>query len=311
VLMAVVLCWAAEGLCRAGMAQEGGAGKDAKTATESTSTASAVVADGASATTSSALTGEKATTYPQDIARILNRGKLIVGLYCSDKPPFVMTNEDGSLHGLDIDIATMVAKEFGVALEYDRTSKSYTELVDNVRDGKVDMVICKLSRTLKRAMEIRFSDPYLIFCQTLCLNKKFMARNHIPVEFPVDALREKEFLIGVREKTSYVEYAKALFPKAKIVEGKWDELVGKLQQNQIDGLFRDEDTIRRLIQTRPDLAIDVSAYVLTDRKDPICIGIPPQSAQLQMWVNLLLDQKMPTRKTVADLIREYPIVNVD
>ena len=39
----------------------------------------------------------------------------------------------------------------------------------------------------------------------------------------MDYLRQAKVKIAVREKTSYVEYARQMFKNAEIIEGKWED----------------------------------------------------------------------------------------
>ena len=102
-----------------------------------------------------------------DIKKILSRGKLIVGLYCNDQPPFFMLNPKDELYGVDIALAKDIAAKFGVALEFNRNAKTFKELTEMVARGDVDVVISVLSRTLDRAKTISFTKPYVVLRQAL------------------------------------------------------------------------------------------------------------------------------------------------
>lgn len=241
------------------------------------------------------------------ISEILKRGVIRVGIYSQDKPPFVMTKNDGTLYGLDIDIAKDIAREMGVKVEFDRSSKSYAEMVERVSSGQdFDIVICKLSCTMQRALKARFSAPYLQFYQALALNKKFIARNKIDSKYPITQLKNMNFKIGIRTATSYVEYARSIFPKAEIIEGKWEDLVEKMLKGEIDGVMRDEYTIYRMLRKDPDIALYINIYTMIDRKDPICIAAPFENSMLQYWLNLYVDNNFPNPLNSDYLIKNYP-----
>ncbi len=253
-----------------------------------------------------------AKTQPQtaiepDIENILQRGILRIGIYHKDKPPFIMTQKDGSLYGIDIDLANKIGQKLGVDVEFDRTSKSYSELIERVSKGQdFDLVICKMSSTMNRARKVRFSKPYLIFHQGLALNKRFLSANKIKSDYPIAGLREMQFKVGVRVATSYVEYAKNLFPKAEIVEGEWKEIVEKLLIGELDALMRDEYTLMTMVKKNPDIALRLNIYRIKDRKDPIAIAAPVKNSMLQYWLNLYLDSYFPLPMTSDDLIVDYP-----
>jgi polar amino acid transport system substrate-binding protein len=241
---------------------------------------------------------------PDDMAKILKRGALIVGIYYKDKPPFVMTGKSGELYGFDIDLAKDIAQKLGVGIEFNNEATSYQELHDFAARGKVDVVICKFSRTYHRAKNLKFTTPYLTLKRAMLVNKMYAAKHGI-TEYPMDFLKENNVKIGVREKTSYVEFARNTFPKARIVEGKWEQLIKDLQANRIQALVRDEYVIRTLLRNNPEKALYFSVYLLKDQKDYIAMAVPQDSTQLLYWLNMYLDTKA-LNKDVADLINEYP-----
>lgn len=246
---------------------------------------------------------------PADMAEILKRGKIIVGIYYKDKPPFVMINETGELYGFDIDIAKDIAKKLGVGLEFNSEAKSYKQLHQLVAEKKVDVIICKFSRTYNRAKNLKFTNPYLTLRRSMLVNKMFASKHKIK-DYPIDFFKENNVKIGVREKTSYVEFAKNMFPKAEIVEGTWEQITNDLKEGKLQAVVRDEYEILKLIKNNPDMALYLSVYILKDQKDCIAMAVPPTSNQLLYWLNMYLDTK-ELDKTVEDLMNEYPEIFKD
>ena len=253
---------------------------------------------------------KKTAEYPADIQKIIDRGKIVVGLYYKDKPPFIMTNPKGVLYGLDIDLARNIAKSLGVDVEFNREAGSYKELHEIASTGKtargnpVDVVISKFSRTYERAKSVRFTQPYLTFRQALIVNKIQAAKNKIE-DYPMDYLRQAKVKIGVREKTSYVEYAEELFKNAEIIEGKWEDIVKMVVEGKVTAVLRDEYEIMKLVKRNPELAIKISVYILKDRKDHIAMAVPCDSINLLAWLNMYLDSR-PEILTAKDIIKKYP-----
>ena len=96
-----------------------------------------------------------------DIARIVNRGELVVAILAQDTPPFVYEKE-GDLRGVDIDLVREIGKQLKVPVRFDRTAKTYDGVVELVANGQADMAVSKLARTLKRAQTVLFSEPYML-----------------------------------------------------------------------------------------------------------------------------------------------------
>jgi ABC-type amino acid transport substrate-binding protein len=88
-----------------------------------------------------------------DIARILNRGEIIVAVMAIDTPPF-FEEKNGVMSGIDIDLVNEIAAELKVGVRYERSAKTFNQVVEVVADGKADFGISKLARTLTRAQMI-------------------------------------------------------------------------------------------------------------------------------------------------------------
>ena len=258
----------------------------------------------------SAAEAQKTAEYPPDIQRIIDRGKLIVGLYYKDKPPFIMSTPAGGLYGLDIDLAGDIAKRLGVDVEFNREARSYQELHQIASKGKtaqgnpVDVVISKFSRTYERAKSVRYTQPYLTFRQALIVNKVHAAKYKIE-DYPMDYLRQAKVKIGVREKTSYVEYAAEMFKNAEIIEGKWEDIVKMVLAGELTAVIRDEYETMKLVKRNPELAIKISVYILKDKKDHIAMAVPCDSINLLAWLDMYLASRQEVL-TAKDIIEKYP-----
>ena len=140
--------------------------------------------------------------------------------------------------------------------------------------------------------------------QAFIVNKLYATKNKIE-KYPMDYLKSAAVKIGVREKTSYVEYDKDMFKNAIIVEGKWEKLIEMLVKGEITAVMRDEYEILKLIKKNPELAIKVSVYILKDKKDHIAMALPPDSVHLLAWLNIYLDSNSIIFNA-QDVIKKYP-----
>jgi polar amino acid transport system substrate-binding protein len=84
---------------------------------------------------------------------------------CLSFTPFGFTNPQGQPDGYDVDIAKELAKDMGVKLEVVDTTSS--NRIPNLQTNKVDVVFCNFTRTLERAKEISFTDPYVVATEGL------------------------------------------------------------------------------------------------------------------------------------------------
>ena len=92
------------------------------------------------------------------LADIRSRGVLRVG-YHSDNLPFSYFNWEGDLVGFDVDMAHQLAREMRVTLEF--VPFEFDTLAGQLNNGEFDVAMSGITITTDRAMEVRFSQPYL------------------------------------------------------------------------------------------------------------------------------------------------------
>lgn len=89
--------------------------------------------------------------------RVLTSGVLRVGTTL-DYPPFSFRDADGEPDGIDVALAKMLAASLGVRAEF--VASSWPTLMDDFAEGRFDIGMSGISRTLTRARVAAFSAPY-------------------------------------------------------------------------------------------------------------------------------------------------------
>ncbi len=254
--------------------------------------------------------GEKAvpaqvrSSMSPDIKRILERGKLVVAILGKDNPPFFTSAGSDRLEGLDVKIASEIAKQLGVAVEFDRTAKTFNEVVDRVYRLDADIAISKLSRTLSRAKLVRFSSPYLKMRQGLLVNRLQLAQQ-TRGRSVTETIRDLRGEVGVIKGSSYVNFLKQKFPQAEIVEmSSWSEIVEAVTKGKILAGYRDELEIKKVVFNQPNIALNLKTIALTDTQDFIAMALPWDSQQLLAFVNQYLET-IPSKYTADTILKEY------
>jgi polar amino acid transport system substrate-binding protein len=241
---------------------------------------------------------------PPDIQRIVDRGKLIVAVLGNSNAPFFMTAEDGQPAGLDIQLAQALADQLGVELELNRAPETFNAVVDTVYYRGADMAISKISRTMKRAVRVRFSHPYLTMRQGLLINRLLLAQQ-TNSDNVIETIRELTGDVGVIKGSSYVGFLQQKFPQATIVElESWEDIVTAVSQGDILAGYRDELEIKKVVKTKPDAALQLKTAVLTDTQDALAMVFPWESAHLLAFANQYLDT-LPTEYTVDSILEEF------
>lgn len=117
----------------------------------------------------------KKETPKDDLTKILERGKLIVGVR-DDTAPFGFRDEKGNLVGYDIDLAKNIAKGIlGSEKKLEFVPVTASNRIIKLSSGEVDMLIATMSITNNRLQILNFSAPYYFAGQAILVNKSSKA----------------------------------------------------------------------------------------------------------------------------------------
>lgn len=236
-----------------------------------------------------------------EIARIVARGELIVAVLNRDTVPFVY-EKDGKLIGADIDIIEQVSAELKVPIRYDRSAKTYDQIVEIVATGRADLGVSKLARTLKRAQFVLFSDPYMRLEHSLLINR--LAFAGVARDKSVSqAVRSFDGTIAVLAGSAWEEFARRNFKKATIVPyPTWSKTVDAVKKGQAVAAYRDAVEIRKIMQSDPTLALTLRTVSFSDLESVLCVMVGPGNFVLQSFVNEIISNQ-PEKLTVSGLLK--------
>jgi ABC-type amino acid transport substrate-binding protein len=225
-----------------------------------------------------------------DIGRIKQRGELVIAMLATDTPPFFY-EKNGELVGLEVDLAKSIAQALNVEVRFNREAKSFNEVVDLVVQRRADLGISKLSRTLTRAQMVHFSQPYLTLNHSLVINRVAFARlaSNMRIE---DAIRQYSGSLGVISLSSFADFAKSNFSKAKVTEyPNWKEVLKAVNTGEVMAAYRDEFEIKRLLKEAPSAALTLRTVTLKDLEDTLGIAVGVNDPTLLAFVNQVLSQQ--------------------
>ncbi len=229
-----------------------------------------------------------------ELACIKRRGTLVIGMLNHDVPPFIMEDSQGNLIGIDVEIAREMANELGVKVAFNRNASTFDEVVDMVANRQADLGISKLSITLARAERVKFSDPYVSLNKAVFVNRLALEKIRKNPEESIESLMNRpSSSIGVEAGSSYVHYAKRIFPNANIIEfNSWDkDIVPKVLKGELLAAFRDEWAIRQSMYAAPKSYFENLSIIIKDEPDSLMIIVPWNSSQLLAWANQFLQVK--------------------
>jgi polar amino acid transport system substrate-binding protein len=224
-----------------------------------------------------------------DIARIRERGRLVVAVAGFATPPFVTIGADGAPTGTDVDMAADMAKALAVGIAFDHRARTVDEMIDIVAARDADLAISKLSETLDRALRVRFSRPYLVLHQALLLNRLRFAQTAKGRD-PIEVAQESGASIGVVAGSAYVEYAKRRLPRARLRDyADWPSMIDAVRRGDVVAAYGDELDVKHALMADPAAPLQLRPAILADTRDPIGIALPWDSLSLLAWVDLYLE----------------------
>jgi polar amino acid transport system substrate-binding protein len=229
-------------------------------------------------------TPQLTTNEPPDIARILNRNKLIVAVHKDDGTPFYGYDEQGQLCGIDIVLARGIAHALGVDVEFDRTPATFDGIIDYIAEGKADIAISCISRTPRRALHVSFSTPYVELHHAYLINRVRAGQAGAqPMSQWIDSPDVK---IATVEGSSYVDFVQQDFAEAQIVTfPTWDEAAAATVAGTTHVAVYDDSTVMLWLNKHPEEVIYIKARILKDKIDPLSIVVRWQDTHLLSWIN--------------------------
>lgn len=225
-----------------------------------------------------------------EIDAIKRRGVLIVATLGVDQPPYFF-EKNGALAGLDVSLARELAAGLGVRLEVDRCAKTFDQVLDVLAEGKADLAISKLSRTLRRTGFVAFSRPYLSLKQALLVDRVAFAKR-TQGQSVGEAVRGYKGRIGVWEQSSYANYVGKQFPHAQArFYASWDAVIQALEAGEIEAAYRDEYEVKKILADDPARALHLRMITLDDVFDRFSVAVNLDAPALLNYVNLYLEMR--------------------
>ncbi|MGI9334251.1 MAG: transporter substrate-binding domain-containing protein [Gammaproteobacteria bacterium] len=140
------------------------------------------------------------------IEEIKKRGVMKVGM--STFVPWAMRDKQGNLVGFEIDVATKVAEDMEVKVEFVPTA--WSGIIPALIARKFDVIIGGMSITPSRNLTVNFTVPYAHSGQQMVANKA------LAPSYKVADFNASDVTIACRRGATPCNAAQKLFPKAKL-----------------------------------------------------------------------------------------------
>jgi polar amino acid transport system substrate-binding protein len=146
-------------------------------------------------------------TEESTVEQVLKRGTLRVGM--STFVPWAMQDKAGNLVGFEIDVATRVARDMDVKVEFVPTK--WAGIIPALLTGKFDVIIGGMGILPQRNLKVNFTIPYDVTGMSIVANKD-LAGNFSKLE----DFNRSDVVIAVRLGGTPVAAAEKFMPKAQL-----------------------------------------------------------------------------------------------
>lgn len=235
---------------------------------------------------------EEAEEVDDELADILEAGKIIVGVE-GTYPPFTYHDEDGTLIGYDVEVAQKIAEALGVEAEF--VESDWDSLLAGVDSGRMDTVINDVTITEERAEKYDFSDPYYFNSRQIIV-KKGNPQNITSLE---DLAGKK---VATNSTNAYIAEFEALGVEIVPIDSS-EEQANLLLSGRTDFGTFSSVTLADYLEQHPDAELEVG-FVIPDSEEQIAIPVRKGETRLLEAINDAL-KDLADSGTLTELSEKY------
>jgi polar amino acid transport system substrate-binding protein len=198
------------------------------------------------------------------LSRIAESQTIRVGM-SAGQPPFNVTNREGKIIGMDVDLAGLLAAALEVELEI--VEMPFNQLLPALESGKVDLVMSGMTATLQRNMRAAFVGPYHI------TGKSILARSETIAALGSNELNKEDLRIAALKGSTSEDFVRKVAPNATLVATEtYDDAIDLMLANKVELFVADASIIMLSMLRWPDAGLTAANKPLTI--EPIGIAVP-------------------------------------
>lgn len=207
---------------------------------------------------------------------IAKRGELRIACQ-TQGPPFSFVDKNGARTGSSIEICEIMAKEMGVKVKF--LNYDWDGLIPALLSKKADMLAADMTPTLKRAMKIAFSMPFMYTGSVVFVKQDSGIKSLAECRKPGMKIA---VLLGSTGETD----ARKAFPDAELksYKGGGPLLIDAVLKGHADFGVNDGSAVRGQSANFPPNSVRVLEGQLS--KSPLAFAVRYDSQDLLQWINL-------------------------
>lgn len=225
---------------------------------------------------------------------VVEDGKLHMATNASF-PPYEMTTDDGGYEGIDVEIATEIAKKLGLELVVD--DMEFSSVITSVQNGKSDIAMAGLTVNEERKKNINFTDTYTKGVQSII----------VPEDSEIASVDDlgKAKAIGCQEGTTGYIYCSDTeenggYGDKAIAYPDGATAVQALTTGKVDAVVIDNAPAQEFVKANKGLKILDTAYA----EEEYAIGVSKKNDPLLEAVNKALNELIEDG-TVQKIVDKY------
>ena len=213
------------------------------------------------------------------VAKIRDRGRLLVGLDIGSNLFSFRDPITGVIAGFDVDIAGEVARDiFGSPAAVEYRILSSADRITALQNNTVDIVVKTMTITCERRKQVNFSTVYFTAFQ------RILAPRESAIAGPSDLSGKR---VCVARGTTSLKRVQQIDPPPTIVTVvTWADCLVALQQREVDAVSTDDAILAGLVAQDPYLRIVGPSMA----EEPYGIGINLTNTGLVRFVNGTLER---------------------
>ena len=205
-------------------------------------------------------------------------------------PPYEMTTDDGGFEGIDVEIATEIAKKLDLELVVD--DMDFAAVLTAVQSGKSDIAMAGLTVTEERKKNVDFTDTYAKGVQSI------IVKEGSDIKGPDDLKGKK---IGCQEGTTGYIYCADDFGEDSVNSyNNGATAVQALVGDKVDAVVIDNNPAKEFVKANDGLILLDTAYAEED----YAIGVSKDNPELTKAVNGALKELIEDG-TVDKIVQKY------
>ena len=238
------------------------------------------------------------------IERVRQRGNLLrVGIDLNTTP-FGFVDASGQVSGFDSDLIQLIAKHWGVGIEFVAVTPS--DRIAKLNAGEIDIIAGAMPHTKEAEADIEFSQTYFTNGQTLLVSRSTGITDLAGLnDRPVAALQDSSAIDQLRAHAD----ANAIFLNIAPYP-TYQAAIDALKSGQVTALAADFITLSQITKNDPDLTLIGDVYT----REPFGLGLAPGDSYFNNLTNFTLQNLKEEgaydeiyRKWFGDAISPYDI----